>query len=212
MNYEEYIVKQGDCISSIAFERGFFPETIWNDPKNESLKQERKNLNALLPGDVVFIREKEEKKETVAYQKRHRFKRKGVPEKLVIRFMKDDKPRAAEKYELDIDGKKTEGETDDDGYIKAVISPDANLAIITFMKTGEEYSLQLGHLDPVTVISGVQGRLDNLGFYSGPVDGNLNEALTKAIKEFQEKYLSKEQATGELNELTQEKLRQTYGG
>ncbi|MFH1075402.1 MAG: hypothetical protein V1753_00935 [Pseudomonadota bacterium] len=51
----DYIVKQGDCIESIAFKHGLFWETVWNHPNNQQLKQERKNPNILLAGDKVFV-------------------------------------------------------------------------------------------------------------------------------------------------------------
>ena len=43
-----YTVKQGDCISSIADQMGFFWDTVWNDPNNEQLRNRRKNPNAHL--------------------------------------------------------------------------------------------------------------------------------------------------------------------
>ncbi|MGB9698788.1 MAG: LysM peptidoglycan-binding domain-containing protein [Thermodesulfobacteriota bacterium] len=51
----EYTVKQGDCLSSIGEKYGIFWEKIWNQPKNDKLKEKRKNPNILYPGDVIFI-------------------------------------------------------------------------------------------------------------------------------------------------------------
>ena len=79
MAYRKYTVKQGDCISSIAFEYGYFPDTLWNDPKNSKLKHDREDPNSLMPGDEVYIRDKEAKQASCASEKKYRFKRKGVP-------------------------------------------------------------------------------------------------------------------------------------
>ena len=79
-----YTVKQGDCISSIAQKHGLFWDKVWNHPKNANLQERRKDPNVLSPGDVVFVPDKDEKEESGATEQRHRFKRKGVPEKLRI--------------------------------------------------------------------------------------------------------------------------------
>jgi type I restriction enzyme S subunit len=51
---EEYVIQPGDCVSSIAFDRGFFWETLWNHPKNAELKQKRTDPNILKEGDILI--------------------------------------------------------------------------------------------------------------------------------------------------------------
>lgn len=85
----EHVVQQGECINSIAAQYGLFWETIWNDSANSELRRERKNPDLLLPGDRLVIPEIRVKRESGATEKRHRFRRKGVPIELVIRVLKD---------------------------------------------------------------------------------------------------------------------------
>jgi hypothetical protein len=210
MAYKKYTVKQGDCISSIAFKYGFFPDTIWNDSKNSKLKQDRKDPNVLLPGDEVYIRDKREKEESCESERKHRFKRKGVPERLRIQFMDEEgKPRADEAYILEIDGDLSDGKTDTGGKIVIWIPPDAKEGKITFPNSGEEYGLELGELDPVTEIKGVQARLSNLGFYEGEIDGNIREDLEDAIRDFQES--EGLNPTGKIDKSFEQKLEDVYG-
>ena len=211
MAYKKYIVKQGDCISSIAFKYGFFPDTIWDDSKNSKLKQDRKDPNVLKPGDEVYVRDKEEKEESCASEKKHRFKRKGVPERLRIQFMdEEDKPRANEAYVLEIDGELSEGQTDGDGKVEIPIPPNAKKGKISFRDSGDEYELDLGDLDPITETSGIQARLSNLGFYKGDIDGKMSEELERAIHKFKE---AKElEPNGRLDETTRSKIKEAYGG
>jgi hypothetical protein len=79
---EDYIVEQGDCISSVAYERGFFWETLWNHLDNGDLKQQRKDPNLLMEGDAVHIPDLNLKTVSGATEKKHTFKLKGVPAKL----------------------------------------------------------------------------------------------------------------------------------
>jgi len=82
----EYIVKQGDCINSIAYEFGFFPKTIWDHSNNSSLKKLRKDPGILYEGDKVFIPEKGLKSVSLNCDNRARFKLKGVPARLCLIF------------------------------------------------------------------------------------------------------------------------------
>jgi N-acetylmuramoyl-L-alanine amidase len=207
----EHTVEQGDCLESIAVRYGHFWETLWNHPQNADLKKKRKNPNVLLPGDVVFVPEKQPKEESCATDKTHLFRRKGVPSKLRIRLLDDDKPRARQQYRLIIGEQTFTGATDGDGWLEHPIPPEATACrlIVVNNEEEEEYPLELGHLDPIEEVSGVQARLNNLGFDCGPADGILGERTGAAIRAFQRAHGLK--LTGKLDEATREKLKAEHG-
>ena len=209
---EEYIVAQGDCIESIAYAKGFFWETLWNHPDKAELKQSRKDPNVLLEGDRVVIPEREAKEEAGGTEARHRFKLKGVPSELNLVIKNCDEPRANEPYKLEIDGVLYSGTTDGEGRIKHSIPPDATGGRLLVGKEGEEteYALSLGHIDPITEISGVQARLSNLGFYAGAVDGQNGPGTEQAIRVFQSKF--ELPVTGQMDDATRDQLKTAYGG
>jgi len=209
----EYIVRQGDCISSIAYRFNLLPDSIWNDPANAELKAEREDPNVLLPGDVVYVRSKELKEVPGATEQRHRFRAKGMTEKLIIYFMHSmDEPRSSEAYILEIDGALYEGMTDVDGKVEIPIPPNAKRGKIKFWEDGYERELELGRLDPITEISGVQGRLMHLGFFRGPIDGKMSEELERAIRRFQQSQNPDKEPTGKLDEETLNMIQEAHGG
>lgn len=82
-----YSVQEGDCVNSIAFERGLYWEAVWNHGNNAQLKQLRKNPNILKPGDTLHVPDLTLEEQSRATNKRHKFKLKGVPVKLRLRIM-----------------------------------------------------------------------------------------------------------------------------
>jgi N-acetylmuramoyl-L-alanine amidase len=82
-----HIVQQGECVSSIAEDYGFFWQTIWNHPENSALKQARGEPNVLEPGDEVVIPDKTLKEQNCPSDQRHSFRRKGTPAKLRLRLL-----------------------------------------------------------------------------------------------------------------------------
>ncbi len=205
-NYE---VQQGDCIESIASDHGHFWGTIWNHPNNQQLKQKRKNPNILLAGDNVFVPDLRIKQESGPAETRHRFRRKGVPSKVQI-VLKDKQgnPRPNLDYVMEIDGQLAQGKTDGQGKVEHPILPNAQKGRLIVGNEGEEYDLNLGNMDPVTEITGVQSRLENLGF-NCEVTGKLDDTTKQAIRAFQKKHALKE--TGEPDDPTRQKLEQEHG-
>jgi N-acetylmuramoyl-L-alanine amidase len=205
----EHTVVQGECITSIAQEHGFLWETLWNHPDNAELKRQRQDPNVLQPGDVVIIPEKEKKQESCASEQTHRFRRKGCPALLRLRLLWDDEPRADESYVLEVDGEISSGTTDGDGRLEHPIPPNARRGRLFVGESRDEYVLDLGHIDPVDEISGVQSRLNNLGFICGETDGVLGLKTEYALRAFQRKQDLTE--SGEIDDATKTRLVEIYG-
>jgi N-acetylmuramoyl-L-alanine amidase len=207
----DYVVQPDDCMHSIAYDHGFFWETLWNLPENRELKDARQDPYVLYPGDRVFIPDLRKKEEAGETEQRHRFKLKEVPAKLRLQVLSEDEPVANEPYTIDIDGHIEHGETDDDGFIEVSIKPNAKRAKL---KVGsgaklKVYELQLGGLTPNDGIRGVQSRLNNLGFHAGEVDGTMGPNTRDALRRFQLHYELEE--TGEPDEPTRAKLIEVHG-
>ncbi len=207
-----HVAQPRDCVSSIAFENGHFWETIWLDDHNAELRDKRQDGFVLMLGDQVFVPDLRFQQVDSATGKRHRFRRKGVPDKLRLRFGDDDYPRAGIPYTLTIDGHSLTGTTDAKGELSHYLMPNAQKADLILQPPGaaeERYSIQLRALAPVTEILGQQMRLKNLHFYDGPIDGKANEALSGALRDFQA--LSHLQLTGEADEDTRNALLAAHG-
>lgn len=201
-----YVAKVNDCISSIALEHGFFPDTIWNDPDNADLRRVRRDPNVLRTGDLVVIPDKRRKEEDKPTDKRHQFRRKGFPTTVHIRLLKNDEPQANKPYQLVVDGRIHEGRTDGDGNLWIYIPADARKATL-YVGEGEyrdEYQLALRRLQPVSDLLGAQQRLNNLGYPAGPENGNLSPMIMQALMRFQRD--NGLDITGENDERTQNKL------
>ncbi len=181
----DYVVKQGDCISSIAKDTGHFWETIWNDPANSELKTIRNDPNVLLPHDRVTLPAKNTKEEPGETEMRHRFVRRGEPSSLVLHMEQDGKPRANVPYTLTIDQQTFDGVTDAEGKIEVVIPNNARRGrlLVGAVPEQDEYVLALGQVDPIDAWSGVQVRLNNLGYGCEETE-HLDEQTREALNAF----------------------------
>lgn len=203
-------IGQGDCVLSLARRYRLLPKTIWDATENTELREAR-DRNILLPGDRVFIPAVDAKDEQCNTGKRHRFQLKAPPAKLKLTLMTDWEPRAGLAYTLTIGDTTYEGTTDDDGKLEHDIDLDARSGTLTLHAPDgdESIPLRLGHMNPVEDTTGVQARLNNLGFGCGAVDGDPGPRTREALATFQtERRLT---VTGELDEETRRELEGCHG-
>ena len=205
-------VSQGECMTSIAVDAGHFWKKLWELGENRELREKRKDPNALLPGDQVEVPPIEEKEESRGCNARHGFRRLGVPSKIKVRCLFFGEPLANCAYRLDIDGVLREGDTDDQGIVEAAIPPQAETGrLFVTDEDGDEHEIpfSIGGLDPLDTISGTKGRLDNLGYSCGTIDGEDNDEFQAALKRFQEDQGL--EISGDPDEATRERLKELGG-
>ena len=214
-----HIVQQGECLTSIAHRYGFSDwKAIYDHPDNADLKKARPNPHSLFPGDELQIPDRKEatKKVSATTEQRHVFKVKR-PHVLLRVVVKDeeDKPLAGKAYELVVSGEKRKGTTDGDGIVEQKVDPSADSAELTVFLAddpkGEHFhwDVRIGHLDPVEEVTGVQARLNNLGFWCGELTGEVNAETLAALKGFQD--VAGMKPTGKLDDATRKKLVEMHG-
>ena len=186
---KQHTVVQGESIISIAEVHGFFAETLWDHPANAALRELRQYRNVLAPGDVVTIPDKVEKSLPVTTGRSHVFRRRGVPALLRLRLLDEEQPRAGLVYRLVVGGREQRGVTDDDGVLEKYVPTSAREGVLLLGDDDDEViQLKLGELDPVSEISGIQARLNNLGFACGELSGELDDATREALRDLQRRF------------------------
>lgn len=215
-----HTVVQGEHLSSIAKKYGFSSyKTIWDHGQNTELKKQRQNPNVIFPGDKLFIPDRAEKEESRNTEQKHRFELKA--ENLKLRLVLEDlyeKPIANAKCELHVEGEQFELTTDAQGKIERDIRPTDERVFLTIQDPQTPINeilipIKVGHLDPVDEVSGQKGRLNNLGYFAGPLDGKSEEEnqamFLSAVEEFQCDHGLV--VDGKCGPATQAKLKQVHG-
>lgn len=214
---QKYVVRQGDCLSSIAAHFGL-PNwhVIYDAPDNKDFKKKRPNPNLIYPGDELVIPDTKPGNESIDTGSVHTFQVTLPLTDLKLKVFDDigDEPTKAN-YELRILGlpEPITGALAN-GLIDTKIPAWARQGhlVITSAEDGsiiEKVDLQLGGLDPVDTISGAQIRLQQIGFDCGPITGEMTPAMEGTLRLFQRVYKLTEDGT--LNAATQDKLKEIYG-
>jgi hypothetical protein len=203
-----HTIAQGDSVSRIAELHGLAPTTIWDDPSNKELRALRSRADVLLPGDVLTVPERRDKRLKLATGARHRFRRLGVPMLFELQlFDAGGNPLSDREWQLDVDGTEYHGRTDANGYFRQYISNGAQQGRLV-IDDAIDRVLFFGHLDPIDTVTGVQKRLTNMGFECAGDDGNLGRATLIAVRQFQR--LAGLPVTGEIDAATRDEVRRAH--
>lgn len=185
---KEVVVRPGDCLSSIAHAHGFAPDTLWELAENQHLRETRPNMFQLAPGDRVHVPDLRIREETRPVDQRHRFRRRGVPERLRIRLWDDhEQPRVGQRYTLELDGRVEEGVTDEEGRLEHWMSPSTMRAVLTFEhEEGTEiHEFELGQQAPRECPPAALERLRELGHLPPGPDDPPPAQLHAGLRDFQ---------------------------
>ena len=203
-----YTVKSGDCLSTIAAQYGFHNyRTIYDHPGNAALKAKRPNPNIIYPGDIVFIPDKETKALVVPAGAPHSFQLTTHQTRFRVRIQLG----VPFTYHLDIEGDAFDGAVADGTVIDVPIPSHARVGKLSLWPNNETdkdpmaLNVNLGGLDPIEEVTGIQARLNNLGFNSGPVDGKVGPKTRRAVRAFQE--VSGLDITGEIDDNTRDEIK-----
>lgn len=204
-------VEQGESVESLAAAVGHLPKTVWEAPENGSLKDQRKDMHVLKPGDRIFLPAVKTKAFSAPTGGEKKFKVTRPPSRLKIQIVREGQPRADTPFVLIVDGVATPGDTDGQGMVDLPVAPRARMATLVVGTEEDQvtYELSLRGLDPVTEVSGVQGRLANLGYDVGDPDGELGPRTSAALAAFQQD--EGLEANGKLDDATRDKLKQRHG-
>ena len=187
--------------------------TIYDAPENQDFRAKRTNPTVICPGDKLFIPDVVQGWHDAHTEKKHKYVLKREKTKLRMRVVDSEgKLYSNCEYELRVGASTLKG--DCSGMIEADIDASASSGLLTIWWKSPprrhcSWRLKIGHLDPVDEVSGVQARLDNLGFNSGPVDGIKGPITTSAVKAFQTTNDLK--VDGIPGPVTQSKLKELHG-
>lgn len=163
-----YEIQPGDSTDSVAFAHGLFALTVWDDPANKELSEQRKNRNVLLPGDLLVLHDKRPDPKDCATDARHVFRRRGVPSKYRLQVLYQGLPVKNAAYRLVVDKVLHEGSTDDNGMLEEFVPADSKKgAVLVHLPQPDPplvFRVVFGMLDPIDSLSGMEGRLNNLGY------------------------------------------------
>lgn len=213
-----YEIQQGDCLSSIAAQFGFHDwRTIYDDPANQEFRKKRPNPNVICPGDILVIPDITNKIEpNCSTNQKHNFVRKSEKTWLRIKLRNGDGTNAVNcRYNLEVEGvPSVSGATDHNGMVIVKIPAKTTSGLLTVWfddksPTGRTWRLKIGHLDPVVTSTGIQARLNNLGYVCGSIDGVIGPLTRAAVRSFQED--NGLTVDGIPGPLTQQKLEKLHG-
>ncbi len=208
-----HVIAPGEYLSLIADQAGFRDAmTVWNATENADLRQQRDNPGVMLPGDTLFVPDKQDKKIGKPTGAHHVFR--VVTDKLWLRLVLvdfDNQPIANTAVVLEVEGASFALTTDADGKIEHAVPRHARKGVLKVASLELELPLDIGMLDPIEAEAGWKARLATLGYYHGDPDDpdHDNERWGWALEEFQCDHALT--ITGQADDATRARLLDLFG-
>lgn len=159
-----HVVRHGEYLTALAFRAGTTVEAILADPKNGEIKKSR-HPEILNPGDIVYLPDPREDPPSLDAQTDNAFTA-DVPmvEVHVTLKGRDGKPVAGQQLASVPVVSETPLETDGSGKVTFKVPVHIKNVRLSVKKTGVQFDVRIGHLDPHGERSGLLSRLRQLGY------------------------------------------------
>jgi hypothetical protein len=183
---------------------------IWDHSNNAKLRKKR-DPNLLVEGDFLYVPKVEAKEESESSDTRHRHKVEREQDELVLCFKEVEayiKLFGSIAYKIKVGKNELKGEIKNEGQeVKIPLGLAVEEASLWIEDV--EYKLDIGGLDPVWRLSGVQARINNLGWDTGKVDNIIGPLTRRGVRDFEAYYKIK--VDGKVDSTTRNKVKEVYG-
>ncbi|MDQ9092444.1 peptidoglycan-binding protein [Pseudoalteromonas haloplanktis] len=215
---QQHTVTQGETLLRIARQYGFrTSKSLYQHPINAEFRALRPDPNLIFPGDIIKIPQKTEKFMPLKIGSKNTFVVRDEKEYFRLKVAYDDGDDiTGKRVVLNIGSQTIDTVLQSDGLIEVELNNNDALtgSVDLYLKAGDttptkSFAVQIGNLDPIDTLSGVQGRCNMLGFNCGKVDGVMGEKTRIGVKEFQ--YQHELEVDGIPGPKTKAKLQQVFG-
>lgn len=215
---QQHTVAQGETLLRIARQYGFrTSKSLYQHPINADFRTLRPDPNLIFPGDIIKIPQKTEKFMPLKTGSKNTFVVRDEKEYFRLKVAYDDGDDiTGKRVVLNIGSQAIDTVLQSDGLIEVELNNNDALTgnVDLYLKAGDttptkSFAVQIGNLDPIDTLSGVQGRCNMLGFNCGKVDGVMGEKTRIGVKEFQ--YEHELDVDGIPGPKTKAKLQQVFG-
>ncbi|NUP12818.1 MAG: peptidoglycan-binding protein [Polyangiaceae bacterium] len=213
VDYKPHVVRQGEHVAKLAFVRGADAEEVWNHPSNDNLRAKRSSMDVLYPGDVIHLPEGATTPLPLEKGSNNRYTARIPRRKLTLALASTRGPYANEPYEIrglpgPPDAIARKGTTGPNGEVDVVVPVTVRELGVFLPNPNLTYLVRVGDADPIAEASGVQKRLENLGFLERGVEHDPEE-MQAGVRAFQAK--TGLPVTGKVDKPTLDKLAEQSG-
>lgn len=214
-----HIVAKGETLWRIAQQYGFTEsKSVYQHPANAAFRQQRPNPNLICPGDQINIPQAKPVSELKSLGRTHTFIQPDTEkETLELKLQSGALSCAGKRAVLTIGKQRIDTVVGEDSVLRMDLDPNTSaengqLELYDHPddeKPSYQSQLNIGHLEPIESLAGIQARCNALGFPCGVVDGIMGAKTREGIQQFQQAHdLS---VDGEHNQALQDKLQDVYG-